>query len=79
MFRIDDHAMPATCGSMRTADPGAPAAMSVPLGLIVIVLPTAIRTTAQGSIVTGADMPMSDGRMCGLAAAVHVCAVVMLP
>lgn len=77
--RICDHAMPATAASIVTGWPGAPAARSVPPGCTVTVFATAIRTTAHGSIVTVAAMLMSNGRMCGLAAAVHVSSAVMLP
>ena len=71
--------MPATFASKLTGRPKAPAAMRLPPGLTVIVAPLTMRTTAHGSIVSGAEMPMSKGTMCGLPASVQVCAVVTLP
>src|SRR5450631_1262330 len=76
---IDDQAWPGTSASKVTGRPCPPLATRLPLGVTVMAPPLTMRTTAHSWIVTGAEMLMSKGTMCGLAASVQVCAVVMLP
>src|SRR5664279_6422730 len=71
--------MPATLASKVTGRPCPPLATRLPPGLTVIVPPLTMRTTAHSWIVTGAEMPMSNGMMCGLPASVQVSAALMLP